>query len=78
MIHDMMKVPAKIEQKLDNQIIVKMDGCPKLKSKVLDESGRNIGKLIRIFGPVKSPYGLVAVTGQLEGGNNLFIEYKEV
>ncbi|MCL4438843.1 MAG: hypothetical protein M1616_05725 [Candidatus Thermoplasmatota archaeon] len=74
----MMKVPARITQRLDNQVIVKMEGCPKLKSRVLDSTGRNIGKLIRIFGPVKSPYGLVAVNTQIEDGNDLFIEYKEV
>ena len=78
MIYDMMRIPATIMQRLDNQLVVRMQGLPKLKSKVFDGSGKNVGKIVRIFGPVKSPYGLVAITKPVEGGEDLSIESKEV
>lgn len=73
-----MRVPVTISHRLDNQLVVKMSQCPKLRSKVYDSNGNSVGRLIRIFGPVNSPYGLIAVSKPVDGDETLTIDYKEV
>lgn len=73
-----MRLPLEISHRLDNQLVVKMKGCPKIRSKVYDSKGNNVGRLIRIFGPVSSPYGLVSVSKPVDADENLTVEYKEV
>ncbi|MEM0158369.1 MAG: H/ACA RNA-protein complex protein Gar1 [Thermoplasmataceae archaeon] len=43
------------------QAVVRMDRQLRLKSKVYDMQGNQIGTLVRVFGPVSHPFGLVSL-----------------
>lgn len=48
-----------IVHNMNKQLVIRVGQCTKMKAKVVDENNRTIGKLMKIFGPVKNPYGLV-------------------
>lgn len=39
---------------------------PRLHSEVFDQEHRSVGKLVEVFGNIKSPYALVACRGRCE------------
>lgn len=47
-----------------NRAIAKVKAAPKIGLKVFDGKGKLIGKIVDVFGPVKSPYIEVEVEGQ--------------
>jgi len=42
-----------------DKLIVKLSVVPEMNSKVYSEDGREIGKIVDIIGPSKSPFGVV-------------------
>lgn len=47
------------------QAVIRMDSLSKLKSRAYDMNGNQVGTLVRIFGPVSRPFGLVSLKGSL-------------
>ncbi len=43
------------------EVTIRLNDCVKMNSKIYDKTGKTIGKITRIFGPVSSAYGLVSV-----------------
>lgn len=52
---------CEIVHKRKGELVIKLDQCVKIQAKVFDSNDKNIGKIIRIFGPVSKPYGLVKI-----------------
>jgi len=46
-----------------NKLIVKLSVVPEINTHVYTESGEEVGKIIDIIGPVKTPFGVVSTTG---------------
>jgi rRNA processing protein Gar1 len=69
-----------MEGKLDiisvraDEVLVRLGNCLKMDAKVVDNSGRVLGKIVRIMGPVSQPYGLIKLRGSVELEGNLFIK----
>jgi RNA-binding protein len=51
------------EVTFDGRIIVKGSFAPLIRSRVVDNRNKIVGKVLRIFGPVDSPYVAIAPTG---------------
>ncbi len=45
-----------------------------LYSKALDSTGKVVGKVIKIMGPVKSPYGLVKLRNKESASLDIYME----
>lgn len=54
-----MKNRCEVVNKLNHEMLVRMPSMVKMYEKVYDSSGRKIGKVVRILGPVANPYGVV-------------------
>jgi rRNA processing protein Gar1 len=69
-----------MEGKLDivsaraDEVLVRLGNCLKMDAKVVDNSGKVLGKIVRIMGPVSEPYGLIKLRGNVELEGNLFIK----
>ncbi|HOE52121.1 MAG TPA: Gar1/Naf1 family protein [Methanomassiliicoccales archaeon] len=51
------------EVTVDGRLVVRATFTPKLKEAVFDNRKRPLGRIVRIFGPVGSPYVTVEPTG---------------
>jgi len=51
------------EVTVDGKLVVRASFTPKLKEAVFDNRKRPLGRIVRIFGPVESPYVTVEPTG---------------
>lgn len=51
------------EVTVDGRLVVRATFTPKLKEAVFDNRKRPLGRIVRIFGPVDSPYVTVEPTG---------------
>lgn len=45
--------------RMNKQLVIRVGQCTKMKAKVVDENDKIVGRLMKIFGPVSNPYGLV-------------------
>ncbi len=50
---------------MNKQIVVRLSKCIKMKAKAVDDKNRTIGRVTRIFGPVKAPYALLSVNEEI-------------
>lgn len=48
---------------LGDKLIVRLSIVPDMNTKVYDEEGNEIGKIVDIIGPVKAPFGVVTAPG---------------
>ncbi|MBN1109564.1 MAG: hypothetical protein JXA45_02265 [Methanomassiliicoccales archaeon] len=51
------------EVTVDGKLVVRAVLTPKLRAKVWDNRKRTVGRIVRVFGPVSSPYVTVEPTG---------------
>ena len=56
-----------------NELVVKLVDCMSMDSRIVDGTGTNVGKLVRVMGPVSAPYGLVRLQQNDFRGAELFI-----
>ncbi len=56
-----------------NELVVKLGSCANIDSRVVDGTGSNVGKLVRVMGPTSAPYGLVRMQAHDYKGKELFI-----
>ncbi|AKA48845.1 hypothetical protein IX51_06710 [uncultured archaeon] len=54
-----MKNRCVVVNRFTNEILVRIPEMLKMYEKVYDSSGKKIGKVVRILGPVAEPYGVV-------------------
>ncbi|MDE4908091.1 RNA-binding protein [Methanogenium marinum] len=61
-----------------NSAVITIDGgqLPRLHSEVVDQRKKPVGKLVEVFGNIKTPYALVVCKGPCECnvGDQLFTE----
>ena len=58
----------------NKEIVVRIKECIKMYAKAYDENGRNIGKLVRVFGPVSNPYGLIRINPDAKGPEEIYVK----
>lgn len=58
-IHVTMPYRCEIVSRLNHEVLVILPKKFKMYENVFDNSGRKIGKVVRILGPVAKPYGVV-------------------
>lgn len=51
---------------MNKQLVVRAGQCTKIKAKVLDQNDKIVGRLMKIFGPVSNPYGLVNLNEEVK------------
>ncbi|MGP6207121.1 hypothetical protein ACNF42_03695 [Cuniculiplasma sp. SKW3] len=56
--------PIPVLHAINKEFVVSEVTVDMMNKSVFDQYGNKIGKIIRIMGPVKSPYGLVSVSDQ--------------
>ncbi|MEM0156116.1 MAG: hypothetical protein QW597_05920 [Thermoplasmataceae archaeon] len=56
------------------EVTIRLNDCVKMNSKVYDSEGKAVGKIIRVFGPVLSAYGLVSVSPSSNEVKELFVK----
>ncbi len=54
-----MEVGVEIVHRLNKQLVVRISDCLKIRAKVVSENGKVVGRVTRVFGPVKAPYALL-------------------
>ncbi len=54
-----MKDRCEVINRFTNEVLVRIPEKIKMYEKVYDSSGKKIGKVVRILGPVAEPYGVV-------------------
>lgn len=52
---------VEVVHRMNKQVVVRVSQCIKIKAKAVDEKNRAVGRVTRIFGPVKSPYALLSM-----------------
>lgn len=57
-----------------DELLVLLGDCLKMDAKVTDNSGKVLGKLVRIMGPVAKPYGLIKLRSNSGLENDLYIK----
>ncbi|MGC8505497.1 MAG: hypothetical protein ACP5NK_02150 [Thermoplasmata archaeon] len=57
-----------------DEVLVRLKDCLKMDARVTDKSGRVLGKVVRIMGPVKEPYGLIKMKGGVKPEDDLYIK----
>ncbi len=50
---------CEIVNRLNHEVLVRLAGKVKMYENVYTSSGKKVGKVVRILGPVASPYGVV-------------------
>ncbi len=68
-----MEESVEVVHRLNKQLVVKISKCIKIKAKVVDKQNRTIGRVTRIFGPVKSPYALLSMNEEPTESSDLRI-----
>lgn len=48
-----------IVHRMNRQLVIRAGQCTRMKAKVVDEKDKVVGRLMKVFGPVSNPYGLV-------------------
>ncbi len=67
MIYEMLtEENLEIVHVMTKQLIIRAGQCTKIKAKVLDENDNTVGRLMKIFGPVSNPYGLVNLNKEVK------------
>ncbi len=56
---------------MNKQLVVRAGQCTKIKAKVLDQNDKIVGRLMKIFGPVSNPYGLVNLNEEVKEPDKL-------
>ena len=51
---------------MSKQLVIRAGQCTKIKAKILDENDKTVGRLMKIFGPVSNPYGLVNLNEEVK------------
>ena len=59
--------------RLNRQLVIKVNNCIKIKAKLVDSRKTPVGRVTRIFGPVKSPYALVSLNEEIAEPDKLRI-----
>jgi rRNA processing protein Gar1 len=54
-------------------VTIRLNDCVKMNSKIYDNTGRMVGKIVRIFGPVTSAYGLVSIFPSSDEVKELYV-----
>lgn len=54
-----MSTRCEIVNRLNHEVLIRLAGKVKMYENVYDGGGKKIGKVVRILGPVASPYGVV-------------------
>ncbi len=58
-----------------DRLIVRLSSVPEINTKVYSETGDEIGKLVDIIGPVKSPFGVVmSKEGEAHQGRMIMVK----
>ncbi|WP_188681818.1 Gar1/Naf1 family protein [Thermogymnomonas acidicola] len=63
---------CEVVSRVGQEIVVRVHNCVKMHARVFDANRREVGRVIRVFGPVASPYALVALNQQADA-DGLFI-----
>lgn len=67
--------PIPVLHTINNEFVVSEVTVDMMNKPVFDQYGNKIGKIIRIMGPVNSPYGLVSVSDQIKKeGEKFFVK----
>ncbi len=56
-----MEESVEVVHLMKKQVVVRVSRCIKIKARAVDENNRTIGRVTRIFGPVKAPYALLSM-----------------
>ena len=70
------QIGSLLHQAKSGRLIVKLSQEVRPGALILDESGRRLGKVVELIGPVKSPYASVAPASKRSGkpGDPAFVE----
>ncbi|MCL4327499.1 MAG: hypothetical protein M1375_00340 [Candidatus Thermoplasmatota archaeon] len=67
--------PIPVIHTINHEFVVKEVTEDMMNKPVFDQTGKKVGKIIRIMGPVNDPYGLVSITDQVPvGGEKFFVK----
>ncbi len=66
--------PLKVSHALKKEVIIRDAEEGMMNKAVFDSKGNKIGKIIRILGPVREPYGLVALSGDFNSEAGLYVK----
>lgn len=58
----------------NKEIVVRIKECIKMYAKAYDNNGRNVGRLVRVFGPVSKPYGLIRMNPDVKDLNEIYVK----
>lgn len=60
-----------IVHSMNKQLVIRVGNCTKIKAKLVDENDKVVGRLMKVFGPVSNPYGLINLNEEISGNQNL-------
>ncbi len=63
-----------IVHKLNKQLVIRVGQCTIMKAKIVDRDNKTVGRLMKIFGPVTNPYGLVSLNEEIAEPEKLTLE----
>ena len=58
----------------NKEVVVRVKECIKMYAKAYDKEGRNIGRLVRVFGPVSKPYGLIRMNPDVKNADEIYVK----
>lgn len=60
-----------IVHRMNKQLVIRAGNCIKIKARLVDKDNNTVGRLMKIFGPVSNPYGLINLNEEISETNNL-------
>lgn len=59
---------------MTRQLVIRVGQCTKMKAKIVDENNKTVGRLMKVFGPVSNPYGLVNLNEEVSEPEKLRLD----
>ncbi len=56
------------------EMVISMHNAVNLRTKVYSKDGKRIGSIVKILGPVSSPYGIVGLDGSIDPVDEVYIK----
>ncbi|AAT43924.1 Gar1/Naf1 family protein [Picrophilus oshimae] len=61
-----MRYQCRVVHIKNNEMLIRIDNCIKMHENVYSDDGKNVGKIIKILGPVRNPYALVRLREKID------------
>ncbi len=69
-----MRAKCNVVHIMNNEILIKISDCIGIHNKIVNEKDELIGKIVRILGPVSSPYALAYMVKKPDDMSNLYVK----